>query len=59
MGIQIYDSDDLKSVYNQALEDLVRLVCKYYTMQERAGYYSDTNNMIKQRTADFAEQLKR
>lgn len=44
--------------YNQALEDLVKLVCKYYTMQEKAGYCADTNNMIKQRIADFAEQLK-
>ena len=42
-----------------ALEDLVKLVCEYYTMQERAGYCADTNNMIKQRVADFAEQLKR
>lgn len=41
-----------------ALDDLVRMVSVYYTMQERAGYYSDTNNMIKQRIADFAEQLK-
>ena len=50
--------NEIKS-YNQALEDLVKLVCEYYTMQERAGYCADTNNMIKQRVADFAEQLKR
>lgn len=47
------------NTYNQALEDLVGLVCEYYTMQERAGYCADTNNMIKQNVADFAEQLKR
>lgn len=41
-----------------AIDALVRMVAKYYTMQERAGYYSDTNNMIKQRIADFGEQLK-
>lgn len=41
-----------------AFDNLVRLVCEYYTMQERAGYCADTNNMIKQRIADFGEQLK-
>lgn len=45
--------------YNKALENLVKLVCKYYTMQEKSGYCADTNNMIKQRIADFAEQLKK
>lgn len=48
-----------KNGYNQALEDLVKLVCEYYTMQEKAGYCADTNNMIKQRVADFAEQLRK
>lgn len=48
-----------KEIYNLALEDLVKLVCEYYTMQEKVGYCADTNNMIKQRIADFAEQLKR
>lgn len=52
-------SDEKRRIYNQALEDLTKLVCEYYTMQERAGYCADTNNMIKQRVADFAEQLKR
>lgn len=41
-----------------AIDELVRMVARYYTAQERAGYYSDTNNMIKQRIADFGEQLK-
>ena len=43
---------------NKVINELVKLVCSYYTMQERAGYYADTNNMIKQRIADFGEQLK-
>lgn len=51
-----------KEAYQQgkidAINELVKLVCSYYTMQERAGYYADTNNMIKQRIADFGEQLK-
>lgn len=51
-----------KKCYKQgrvdAINALVRLVCEYYTMQERAGYCADTNNMIKQRIADFGEQLK-
>lgn len=47
------------TIYNKALDDLARIVCKYYTLQQRGGYYADTNNMIKQRIADFAEQLKR
>lgn len=47
-----------QQVRADALDDLVRMVSVYYTMQERAGYYSDTNNMIKQRIADFAEKLK-
>lgn len=46
-------------IYNKALDDLARIVCKYYTLQQRAGYCADTNNMIKQRTCDFAEQLKK
>lgn len=61
LGITFDSLDTSKhdeKVYNQALDDLVRLVCEYYTMQERAGYCADTNNMIKQRIADFAEQLK-
>lgn len=47
-----------KQMYEKGIDDLVRLVCEYYTMQERAGYCADTNNMIKQRIADFGEQLK-
>ena len=42
----------------KVLDDLVRMVCEYYTIQERAGFCADTNNMIKQRITDFAEQLK-
>lgn len=57
---------DIDAIENKAraderakvLDELVRLVCEYYTLQERAGYCADTNNMIKQRVADFAEQLK-
>lgn len=48
----------ISDVKAEAIDELVGMVAKYYTMQERAGYYSDTNNMIKQRIADFGEQLK-
>lgn len=42
----------------EALDELVKMACEYYTSQEHSGYYADTNNLIKRKIADWADTIK-
>lgn len=53
MGIQIYDSDDLKSAYNQALEDLKNKIDDEYC-DGGYGDYHDVEMIVR-----MIEQLRK